>query len=100
MRGGRINLLEVAADLAEPAATADGREQRSIYRGRGWPRLLPVAIWRFDKGGGSVLRPDIGAAQVGARLAIPTRALYWLCRMLDGGCDPLYVARRVVRMAM
>jgi putative ATPase len=46
-----------------------------------------------------LLRPDLGPAQVGARLD-PDAALYWLVRMLDGGADPLYMGRRIVRMAI
>ncbi len=54
---------------------------------------------RFDKGGDQFY-DQISALHKAVRGSDPDAALYWFCRMLDGGCDPLYVARRVVRMAM
>ena len=53
---------------------------------------------RFDKGG-EQFYDQISALHKSVRGSDPDAALYWLCRMLDGGCDPLYVARRVLRMA-
>src|SRR5690606_6786868 len=53
---------------------------------------------RFDKGG-DYFYDQISALHKAVRGSSPDAALYWLARMLDGGCDPLYVARRVVRMA-
>jgi putative ATPase len=55
-------------------------------------------VRRFDKGGESFY-DQISALHKSVRGSAPDASLYWLCRMLDGGCDPLYVARRVVRMA-
>ena len=55
-------------------------------------------VRRFDKGG-EAFYDQISALHKSVRGSSPDGALYWLCRMLDGGCDPLYVARRVVRMA-
>ncbi|HEY1900091.1 MAG TPA: replication-associated recombination protein A [Steroidobacteraceae bacterium] len=54
---------------------------------------------RFDKGGDQFY-DQISALHKSVRGTDPDAALYWLARMLDGGCDPLYVARRVVRMAV
>ena len=54
---------------------------------------------RFDKGGDQFY-DQISALHKAVRGTDPDAALYWLCRMLDGGCDPLYIARRVVRMAV
>ena len=54
---------------------------------------------RFDKGGDQFY-DQISALHKAVRGTDPDGALYWLARMLDGGCDPLYVARRVVRMAV
>jgi len=74
----------------------------------GASRTLSVAIAqevasgghrRFDKGGDQFYE-QISALHKAVRGSDPDAALYWLCRMLDGGCDPLYVARRVVRMAV
>jgi putative ATPase len=53
---------------------------------------------RFDKGGDQFYE-QISALHKSVRGSSPDGALYWLCRMLDGGCDPLYIARRIVRMA-
>ena len=53
---------------------------------------------RFDKGG-DLFYEQISALHKAVRGTNPDAALYWLCRMLDGGCDPLYLARRVVRIA-
>jgi len=53
---------------------------------------------RFDKGG-DLFYEQISAMHKSVRGSNPDAALYWMCRMLDGGCDPIYVARRVVRMA-
>ncbi|MEJ2320937.1 MAG: recombination factor protein RarA, partial [Gammaproteobacteria bacterium] len=82
------NLLEIASDLAEKAHIGHDTV-KSIVAGR---------VRRFDKGGESFY-DQISALHKSVRGSSPDAALYWLCRMFDGGCDPLYVARRVVRMA-
>jgi putative ATPase len=61
-------------------------------------QLLQGSVRRFDKGG-DVFHEQISVLHKAVRGSAPDAALYWLCRMLDGGCDPLYVARRMVRMA-
>jgi putative ATPase len=83
-----LNLLEIAAEFAK-----DGQIPRAVIEelARGQPR-------RFDKGG-EVFHEQISALHKSVRGSAPDAALYWLCRMLDGGCDPLYIARRLVRMA-
>jgi putative ATPase len=53
---------------------------------------------RFDKGGDEFYE-QISALHKSVRGSAPQASLYWLTRMLDGGCDPDYIARRVVRMA-
>jgi len=53
---------------------------------------------RFDKQGEDFYN-QISALHKSVRGSAPDAALYWLCRMLDGGCDPLYLARRIVRIA-
>ncbi len=83
-----LNLLEIAADLAE-----DGRVSDAVVR-----EVASGQLRRFDKGG-EAFYDQISALHKSVRGSSPDGALYWLCRMLDGGCDPLYVARRVVRMA-
>ena len=83
-----LNLLEIASDLAE-GGRIDHESVKALVAGR---------VRRFDKGGESFY-DQISALHKSVRGSSPDAALYWLCRMLDGGCDPLYVARRVVRMA-
>jgi putative ATPase len=89
-----LNMLELAAGLADIPQTG--------------ARLITLALSqevasggrrRFDKGGDQFY-DQISALHKAVRGTDPDGALYWLCRMLDGGCDPLYIARRVVRMAM
>ena len=86
-----LNLLEITADLI-----GDG------------PRLIDEALASQVLAGGSVRRFDkqgedfynqISALHKSVRGSAPDAALYWFCRMLDGGCDPLYLARRIVRIA-
>lgn len=84
-----LNLLENAADLAE-----DGSEIGIDLL----QSLLGDSRRRFDKGG-EAFYDQISALHKSVRGSNPDAALYWYARMIDGGCDPLYVARRVVRMA-
>ncbi len=84
-----LNLLEIAADLVD-----DGEElSESIL-----DQALQGSVRRFDKGG-DLFYEQISALHKAVRGSSPDAALYWMMRMLDGGCDPLYVARRLVRMA-
>ncbi|MEW6646910.1 MAG: replication-associated recombination protein A [Pseudomonadota bacterium] len=87
-----LNLLEIAADLAEKV---DGRE---VVSEETLHEVLAGGGRRFDKGG-EVFYDQISALHKSVRGSAPDASLYWLARMLDGGCDPLYIARRVVRMA-
>jgi len=59
---------------------------------------LPATLRRFDKGGENFY-DQISALHKAVRGSDPDAALYWMVRMLDGGTDPLYVARRAIRMA-
>lgn len=88
-----LNILEVAADLAEP----DDNGQNAITA-QTLEQVLQTSLRRFDKGG-DVFYDQISALHKSVRGSSPDGSLYWLCRMLDGGCDPLYVARRLVRIA-
>jgi len=83
-----LNLLELAADLAEDGSITEATLTEVM---QDFPR-------RFDKGG-DAFYDQISALHKAVRGSAPDAALYWYCRMLDGGCDPLYIARRVVRMA-
>ncbi len=87
-----LNLLEVAADLAEPQ---EGTAVITLAIGA---EVASGSYRRFDKGG-EQFYDQISALHKAVRGSDPDAALYWLCRMFDGGCDPLYVSRRVVRMA-
>jgi putative ATPase len=85
-----LNLLEVALDLAR---AGDGVITDAIAG-----EVSAGGYRRFDKKG-EQFYDQISALHKSVRGSDPDAALYWLCRMLDGGCDPRYVARRVLRMA-
>lgn len=83
-----LNLLEIASDLSnEGSINEDTLEE-----------VLVGGTRRFDKGG-EYFYDQISALHKAVRGSSPDAALYWFARMIDGGCDPLYIARRVVRMA-
>ena len=88
-----LNILEVAADLADPEGPESSRITAATLE-----QVLQTSLRRFDKGG-DVFYDQISALHKSVRGSNPDGSLYWLCRMLDGGCDPLYVARRLVRIA-
>jgi len=88
-----LNLLELAADLAEETpAGVRGLDEATLAG------LLAGGHRRFDKRG-EAFYDQISALHKSVRGTDPDAALYWLARMLDGGCDPAYVARRILRMA-
>lgn len=91
-----LNLLEIAADLTEPGEGEAGGEVISDSMLE--QVLQGGSLRRFDKGG-DIFYEQISALHKAVRGSSPDAALYWFARMLDGGCDPLYIARRVVRMA-
>jgi putative ATPase len=84
-----LNLLEIASDLCE-----NKRIDKSLVA-----EVLGGDVRRFDMGG-DIFFEQISALHKSVRGSSPDAAGYWCMRMLDGGCDPLYVARRVVRMAV
>ncbi len=84
-----LNVLEIAADLAI-AREIDASLINEILSGG--------STRRFDKGG-EAFYDQISALHKSVRGSAPDAALYWFCRMIDGGCDPFYIARRVVRIA-
>jgi len=88
-----LNLLEVALDLFE-----DNGEGQQVLSADAFAQVVQGNAKRFDKGGDSFYE-QISVLHKAVRGSSPDAALYWLCRMIDGGCDPLYIARRVVRMA-
>lgn len=84
-----LNLLEIAADLVEDGGTIDTALVSD---------LLNDTRRRFDKGG-EAFYDQISALHKSVRGSNPDASLYWFARMIDGGCDPLFLARRIVRMA-
>lgn len=82
-----LNLLEIAADLM---ADGDSIDVELVSD------LLNDNRRRFDKGG-EAFYDQISALHKSVRGSDPDAALYWFARMIDGGCDSLYIARRVVR---
>ncbi len=84
-----LNLLETAADLADSGRHIGVDAMRAV---------IGTTYVRFDKGGENFY-DQISALHKSVRGSDPDAALYWLCRMLAGGCDPLYVARRALRIA-
>jgi putative ATPase len=87
-----LNLLETAADLSTPEGS--GR-RLDVDTARA---VIGSTYVRFDKGGENFY-DQISALHKSVRGSDPDAALYWLCRMLAGGCDPLYISRRALRMA-
>ena len=86
-----LNTLELAAEMAAAKNTNTINQEILEDILTGTPR-------RFDKGG-DYFYDQISALHKSVRGSSPDAALYWFARMLDGGCDPLYIARRAVRMA-
>lgn len=86
-----LNLLEIAVELA--AAKGGQAVNEAIAK-----EVLSGGVRRFDNQGEEFYN-QISALHKSVRGSSPDAALYWLCRMMDGGCDLSYLARRVVRMA-
>jgi len=84
-----LTLLEIVFDLSSGEAAVSDDVLNEVLSG---------GVRRFDKGG-EAFYDQISALHKSVRGSSPDAALYWLARMLDGGCDALYLARRVVRMA-
>ncbi len=86
-----LNLIEQLADAAEET-------QRTTVDEDFVKQTLTQSLRRFDKGGDQFY-DQISALHKAVRGSSPDAALYWMVRMLDGGADPLYLGRRIVRMA-
>ena len=86
-----LTLLEIAADLASGEGGVVGEHTLQ--------QVLADRTRRFDKGG-DAFYDQISALHKSVRSSNPDAALYWLARMLDGGADPAYLARRLTRMAV
>ena len=88
-----LNLLEIASDLA-----GQGTDEDSVIDSAILEQILVGDSRRFDRGG-EYFYDQISALHKAIRGSSTDAGLYWLCRMLDGGCDPIYLARRLVRIA-
>ncbi|HEY4367405.1 MAG TPA: replication-associated recombination protein A [Steroidobacteraceae bacterium] len=86
-----LNMLELAIDLA-------GASEPPVMTAAIVAEVATGGLRRFDKQG-EAFYDQISALHKSVRGSDPDATLYWLCRMLDGGCDPHYIARRVLRMA-
>lgn len=86
-----LTLLEIAAEVAGGQGAELGEQVLQ--------QVLADRTRRFDKGGDQFY-DQISALHKSVRNSNPDAALYWFTRMLDGGCDPAYLARRLTRMAV
>jgi putative ATPase len=92
--GDGRRLLNLVEQLAVAAQEAGRREIDNEFV----ETAITRSLRRFDKGG-EAFYDQISALHKSVRGSDPDAALYWFCRMLDGGADPLYVGRRMIRMA-
>ena len=86
-------------NLVEQVSTAAEQTQRTEVDDDFVKQTLTQSLRRFDKGG-DAFYDQISALHKSVRGSSPDAALYWLTRMLDGGADPLYMGRRLIRMAV
>jgi len=86
-------LLELAHDVATPGADGKRHITHAVV-----DEVTRDSLRHFDKGG-DIFYEQISALHKSVRGSDPDAALYWFCRMIDGGCDPHYIARRLLRMA-
>jgi putative ATPase len=87
-----LNLLEISTDLA------DQKDGQLVIDNGVLEQVLQTSPKRFDKGG-DIFYDQISAFHKSVRGSDPSGALYWLARMIDAGCDPLYIARRLLAIA-
>ncbi len=93
-----LNFVEQATDFAEPNIDAQTQSPGLVLTPQACKEVVQAGIRRFDKGG-EAFYDQISALHKSVRGSDPDAALYWLVRMLDGGVDARYLARRLVRMA-
>src|SRR6185503_8105100 len=91
-----LGMLEIAADLAAAPTGDNNGGTITLEQVR---EVAAGGVRRFDKGG-EQFYDQISALHKAVRGTDPDAALYWYARMLDGGCDPHYLARRILRMAI
>lgn len=85
-------------NLVEQLATAAAEAGRTTIDAAFVEDAIARSLRRFDKGG-DAFYDQISALHKAVRGSDPDASLYWMCRMLDGGADPLYVGRRLIRIA-
>jgi len=85
-------------NLVEQLATAVTEAKKTAIDLAFVEDTIARSLRRFDKGG-EAFYDQISALHKAVRGSDPDASLYWMCRMLDGGADPLYVGRRLIRMA-
>lgn len=93
--GDARRLLNMVEQIGTAAAQAKQTEIDEVFV----KQTLTQSLRRFDKGG-DAFYDQISALHKSVRGSAPDAALYWLVRMLDGGADPLYLGRRLIRMAV
>src|SRR5687767_4189042 len=86
-------------NLVEQLGVAAGEARRDAIDMPFVEQTISRGLRRFDKGG-EAFYDQISALHKSVRGSDPDASLYWMCRMLDGGADPLYVGRRMIRMAV
>ena len=86
-------------NMLEQVDTAVGKNRQDEIGETFVKHTLTQSLRRFDKGG-DAFYDQISALHKSVRGSAPDAALYWLTRMLDGGADPLYIGRRLIRMAV
>jgi putative ATPase len=87
-----LNLLEIAADLSRKEGGCEIIDEQVLEE------VLQASSRRYDKQG-DIFYDQISAFHKSVRGSSPDGALYWFARMRDGGCDPLYIARRLLAIA-
>ena len=87
-----LNLLEIISDLATESESPFKVTEACLAD------VLQTNLRQFDKQG-DLFYDEISALHKSVRGSSPDAALYWFCRLLDGGCDPRYIARRILRIA-
>ena len=88
-----LNILELILEALKNKSTDKQELSDELFM-----NMFRASVRRFDKKG-DYFYDFISALHKSVRGSAPDAALYWFCRLIDGGCDPIYIARRIVRMA-
>ncbi len=93
-----LNVLDVAAQFVDSSNDLSDNQSQASISLHSVMAALGDSVRRFDKGG-DIFYEQISALHKSIRGSSPDAALYWYCRMLDGGADPRYIGRRLIRLA-